>query len=131
MIDTILQKQQKKRIFTVLDLKHGYHQMRLHPDSRPCTAMSTPLGPMQWKVVPMGAKNGDAVLQGMIEDLPHPPPRGARGPSCTPPRQPPQLLRATHRHPPGPPGRVLRGGCGGPRMDHSRGHGQHTPAPPP
>ena len=37
LIDTILQKQQKKRIFTVLDLKHGYHQMPLHPDSRPCT----------------------------------------------------------------------------------------------
>ena len=26
LIDTILQKQQKKRIFTVLDLKHGYHR---------------------------------------------------------------------------------------------------------
>ena len=69
LIDSILQKQQKKRIFTVLDLKHGYHQMPLHPDSRPCTAMSTPLGPMQWKVVPMGAKNGNAVFQRMMEDL--------------------------------------------------------------
>ena len=56
LIDSILQKQRKKRIFTVLDLKHGYHQMPLHPDSRPCTAMSTPLGPMQWNVVPTGAK---------------------------------------------------------------------------
>ena len=69
LIDTILQKQQKKRIFTVLDLKHGYQQMPLHPDSRPCTAMSTPLGPMQWKVVPMGAKNGNAAFQGMMEGL--------------------------------------------------------------
>ena len=69
LIDTILQKQQKKRIFTVLDLKHGYHQMPLHPDSRPCTAMSTPLGPMQLKVVPMGAKNGNAAFQRMMEDL--------------------------------------------------------------
>ena len=69
LIDTILQKQQKKRIFTVLDLKHGYHQMPLHPDSRPCTAMSTPLGPMQWKVVPIGAKIGNAALQRMMEDL--------------------------------------------------------------
>ena len=59
-----------------------------------------------------------------------PPPHAARGPSRTPPHQPPQLLRVPHRHPPGPPGRVLRGGRGGPRMDHSRGHGQHTPAPP-
>ena len=69
LIVTILQKQQKKRIFTVLDLKHGYHRMPLHPDSRPCTAMSTPLGPMQWKVVPMGAKNGNAAFQRMMEDL--------------------------------------------------------------
>ena len=69
LIDTILQKQQKKRIFTVLDLIHGYHQMPLHPDSRPCTAMLTPLGPMQWKVVPMGAKNGNAAFQRMMEDL--------------------------------------------------------------
>ena len=69
LIDTILQKQQKKRIFTVLDLKHSYHQMSLHPDSRPCTAMSTPVGPMQGKVVPMGAKNGNAAFQRMMEDL--------------------------------------------------------------
>ena len=69
LIDTILQKQQKKRIFTVLDLKHRFHQMPLHPDSRPCTAMSTPLGPMQWRVVPMGAKNDNAAFQRMMEDL--------------------------------------------------------------
>ena len=62
LIDSIPQKQQKQRIFTVLHLKHGYHQMPLHPDSRRCTAMSTPLGPMQWKVVPMGAKNGNAAF---------------------------------------------------------------------
>ena len=69
LMDTIFQKQQKKRIFTVLDLEHVYHQMPLHPDSRPCTAMSTPLGPMQWKVVPMGAKNGNAAFQRKMEDL--------------------------------------------------------------
>ena len=69
LIDYILQKQQKKRIFTVLDLKHGYHQMPLHEDSRPCIAMSTSLRPMQWKVVPMGAKNGNAAFESMMEDL--------------------------------------------------------------
>ena len=72
LIDTILQKQQKKCIFTVLDVKHGYHQMPIHPDSRPCKAMSTLLGPMQWKVVPMGAKNGNAAFQRMMEDLHRP-----------------------------------------------------------
>ena len=69
LIDSILQKQQKKHIFTVLDLKHGYHKMPLHEYSRPCTAMSTPLEPMQWKVVPIGAKNGNASFQRMMEDL--------------------------------------------------------------
>ena len=69
LIDSILQKQQKKGILTVLDLKHRYHQMPLHEDSRTCTAMSTPLGPMQWKVVPMGAKNGNAAFQRMMKDL--------------------------------------------------------------
>ena len=53
----------------MLELKHGYHQMPLHPDSRPCIAMSKPLGPMQWKVVPMGARNGNAAFQRMMEDL--------------------------------------------------------------
>ena len=69
LIDTILQKHARKRIFTVLDLKHGYHQMPLHEDSSACTAMSMPLGLMERKVVPMGAKNGNAVFQRMMEDL--------------------------------------------------------------
>ena len=69
LIDTILQKQAPKPIFTVLDLKHGYHQMPLHEESRACTAMSTPLGPMQWILVPMGAKKGNTALQRMMEDL--------------------------------------------------------------
>ena len=68
LIDFILQKQQKKRISKVFDLKHGYHQMPLHEDSRPCTPMSTLLGPMHWEVVPMGAKNGTAAFQRMMED---------------------------------------------------------------
>ena len=69
LIYSILQKQQKKRILTVLHLKHGYNQMPLHRDSRPCTAMSTPLGPMQRYVVGMGVKNGNAAFQRMMEDL--------------------------------------------------------------
>ena len=72
LIDSILQKQQKKGIFTVLDMKHGYHQRLLHEDSSPCTAMSGLLGPMQWNLVRMGAKNGNAAFQRMMEDLPQP-----------------------------------------------------------
>ena len=43
-LPTYLQKQQGKPIFSVLDLKHGYHQMPLAKSSQDATAMSTPLG---------------------------------------------------------------------------------------
>ena len=69
LIDSILQKQQKKRLFTVFYLKHGYHQMPLHEHSRPCTVMSTQLGPMHWRVFPMGDRNWNAAFQRMMEDL--------------------------------------------------------------
>ena len=49
LIEDMLQRQHGRRLFMVIDLKHGYHQMPLAPESRACTAMSTPLGPLQWK----------------------------------------------------------------------------------
>ena len=52
----------------MLDLKHGYHHIPLHEDSKPCTAMSSPPGPMQWEVVSMGAKNENAAFQRMMKD---------------------------------------------------------------
>ena len=49
LIEDMLQKQHRRRIFTVIDLKHCYHQMPLAEESRACTAMSTPLGRLQWR----------------------------------------------------------------------------------
>ena len=69
LIEDMLQKQNRRRIFTVIDLKHGYHQMPLAEESRACTAMSTPLGPLQWRVMPMGVTNGNAAFQRMLENL--------------------------------------------------------------
>ena len=43
--------------------------MPLHEDPTPCTAMSTLLWPMQWKVVAMEAKNWNAAFQSMMEYL--------------------------------------------------------------
>ena len=54
LIEDMLLKQFRRRIFTVIELKHGYHQMPLADESPACTAMSTPLGPLQWKVMPLG-----------------------------------------------------------------------------
>ena len=75
LIDTILQRQAMMKVFTVLDMKKGYHQMPLSQESRPMSAMVTPSGLWQWKVMPMGVKNGNAAFQRMMEwvlkDLPN------------------------------------------------------------
>ena len=60
LIDNLLQQQQGKWIFSVPDLKQGYHQMPIAKRSHDATAMLTPLGLMRWNVMPMGVKNGNA-----------------------------------------------------------------------
>ena len=67
IIDEVLARQGQFKIWSVLDMRAGYHQIPLHPDSRPLTCMSTPKGPRQWKVVPMGIINGNAIYQRVME----------------------------------------------------------------
>ena len=67
LITDMLNRHGAKTVFTVLDMKKGYHQMPLAPTSRACTAMNTDFGLWQWKVMPMGAKNGNAAFQRMME----------------------------------------------------------------
>ena len=63
LIRDVLQKLFRRRIFTVNDPKHGYHQVPLAEESRACTAMTTPLGPLQWKVMSIGVTNGNALCE--------------------------------------------------------------------
>ena len=65
--EDILQRQGKFKMWSVMDLKSGYHQMPLKVEHRPLNCMSTPRGTMQWKVLVMGLKNGNAMFQRMME----------------------------------------------------------------
>ena len=67
LIDSLLQKQAEMKVFTVLDMKKGYHQMPLAKGSRHFSAMTTPSGLLQWKVMSMDVKNGNAAFQRMME----------------------------------------------------------------
>jgi hypothetical protein len=67
LIEYFLQKHSGGIVFSVLDMKKVYHQMPLAKESRKLTAMNTPYGLWQWKVMPMGAKNGNAAFQRMME----------------------------------------------------------------
>ena len=65
-IEDILHRQAQYRIWSVLDMKEGYHQVPLKKEHRPLTCMTTPQGTMQWTVLFMGLKNGGAIFQRMI-----------------------------------------------------------------
>ena len=67
LIEEMVQKQAGNRIFTVIDMKKGFHQMYLHPDDRPQTAMNIGGKRYQWKVMPMGIKNGPTIFQKMMD----------------------------------------------------------------
>ena len=50
-------------IFTTLDLKQGYHQLPVHPESIEKTAFACHLGLFEWSRMPMGVSCGPPVFQ--------------------------------------------------------------------
>ena len=68
-IEEVLQRQGRFRIWSLVDMKDGYHQIPLKKEHRNLTCMSTPRGTMRWKVLVMGLKNGNAIFQRVMEDV--------------------------------------------------------------
>ena len=76
LTEDIICRQGKNKVSTVLDMKHGYHQMPLSPESRPLTTMAIPgKGLYQWKVMPMCVRNWNSqfqpMMEGVLKDLPY------------------------------------------------------------
>lgn len=65
-IDEILDGLGKAKIFSVLDLQSGYHQIPLEPESRKITSFSTDRGYFQWKVLPFGINVAPASFSRMM-----------------------------------------------------------------
>ena len=65
-IGDILQRQGRFQIWSVLDMKDGYHQVPLKKEDMHITCMSTPRGTKQWTVLAMGLKNAGAIFQRMM-----------------------------------------------------------------
>ena len=55
-----------KRVFSVFDVKDGFYQVELHPDSKQCTAIRTVLGLFQFTRLPQGLKNSPGTFQRII-----------------------------------------------------------------
>ena len=60
---------QGAQVFTLLDLKSGYWQIRLRDEDKAKTAFTTRQGHFQWKVMPMGLCNAPATFQSMMNEL--------------------------------------------------------------
>ena len=69
LIEEEIVKRAKGKFFSVLDLRHGFHQMPLAKSSRPMTCMCSPVGPVQCTVMPMGLKNALSFFQRMMEEV--------------------------------------------------------------
>jgi len=68
-IDSMLSQLSKAKIFTKLDLTHGYWQIGLSHRSRKYTAFSSEAGFHQFKVLPMGLTNACATFQRLMDKV--------------------------------------------------------------
>lgn len=56
-------------VFNTLVLTKGYHQLVLHPKSKPITVFFSPKELFRWKVLPLGMKTAGAVFQRIMDKV--------------------------------------------------------------
>lgn len=69
LIEDLIDRLRGCKYFTSLDLKSGYHQISIKPDSIPKTAFITPDGHFEYVRMPFGLSNGPSVFQRLMDTV--------------------------------------------------------------
>lgn len=68
LIDELMEQLGRAKIFTKLDIRQGFHRLRLAPETEDLTTFRTRYGTYKYNVVPFGFTNGPAAFQRFINE---------------------------------------------------------------
>ena len=69
LIDELLARLSKAKVYTKLDIRQAFHRIRMDPESEELTTFRTRYGSYKCKVLPFGLTNGPATYQRYMNDV--------------------------------------------------------------